>query len=123
MIRRVLLRGLRVPASIGVLPHERKARQALIIDTTCEVCAAMPLDDHDIGTVLDYRLLRTALIEVVGKGHTDLLETLVERALDRLLQDFPEIRRATVRICKPEAFEDCDQVCIEQSRTRGDDPA
>ena len=76
------------------------------------------MDDHDITTVLDYRQLREALIDEATRGHTDLLETLVDRTLTRVLRDFPDIRRATLRICKPQAFEDCDAVCVEQSRGR-----
>lgn len=116
--RRIILDGLKVQASIGMLDPERLRPQPIVIHATFDTDAAHAVDDHDINTVLDYRQLREALIDEATRSHTDLLETLVDRALTRVLHDFPGIRHATLRICKPEAFDDCDAVCIEQSRSR-----
>ncbi|CAM5782683.1 dihydroneopterin aldolase [Castellaniella caeni] len=116
--RRIILDDLRVSASIGMLDHERQARQALRIHAEFDTDASRRVDDHDIGTVLDYRLLRAALIEEATQAHTDLLETLVDRTLARILRDFPTVLHARIRICKPQAFEDCAAVCIEQARSQ-----
>jgi dihydroneopterin aldolase len=116
--RRILIDDLRVSASIGMLDHERQARQPLHIHAEFETDASCPVDDADIGTVLDYRLLREALIHEACDTHIDLLETLVDRSLARILKDFPTVLRARIRICKPQAFDDCAAVCIEQSRSR-----
>jgi dihydroneopterin aldolase len=116
--RRVILDDLRVSASIGMLDHERTARQPLRIHAEFDTDASRPVDDADIGSVLDYRLLRNALIQEAVQTHTDLLETLVDRSLTRILRDFPEVLHVRLRICKPQAFDDCAAVCIEQSRSR-----
>lgn len=116
--RRIILDDLRVSASIGMLDHERAARQPLHIHAELETDASRPVDDADIGSVLDYRLLREALIQQATHAHTDLLETLVDRCLTRILRDFPAVLHARIRICKPQAFADCAAVCIEQSRSR-----
>jgi len=116
--RRILLQGLHVQASIGMLDHERQHPQPLVIHADLETDITQEVVDSDIGSVLDYRQLRATLIAMATNGHTDLLETLVDRSLTRILHDFPTIRRATLRLCKPQAFEDCDAVCIEQSRSR-----
>ena len=115
--RRVILDDLRVQAPVGMLDHERLASQPLTIRAEFDTDASRPVDDADIGTVLDYRLLRAALIEETTRAHTDLLETLVDRALDRVLRDFPGVLGVKTRICKPQAFDDC-IVCVEQSRRR-----
>ncbi|HEX7386113.1 MAG TPA: dihydroneopterin aldolase [Castellaniella sp.] len=116
--RRIILDGLHVQASIGMLDHERTQRQPLVIHAEFDTLITRAVDDHDIGSVLDYRQLRATLVTQATTGHTDLLETLVGRMLDCVMQDFPAIQQATVRLCKPQAFEDCDAVCIEQSRSR-----
>jgi len=116
--RRIILDGLTVQASIGMLEAERLRPQPVVIHAEFDTDASQSVDDHDIKTVLDYRQLRTALIDEATRGHVDLLETLVERTLGRVLRDFPDVLQATVRICKPGAFDDCDAVCIEQSRRR-----
>lgn len=116
--RRIILDDLRVSASIGMLDHERTARQPLRIQAEFDTDASRPVDDADIGTVLDYRLLRDALVQEAVQAHTDLLETLVDRSLTRILRDFPDVLHVRLRICKPQAFDDCAAVCIEQSRSR-----
>lgn len=116
--RRVILDDLQVSASIGMLDHERTARQPLHIHAEFDTDASRPVDDTDIGSVLDYRRLREALIQETTHAHTDLLETLVDRSLARILRDFPDVLHVRLRICKPQAFDDCAAVCIEQSRSR-----
>jgi dihydroneopterin aldolase len=116
--RRIILDGLKVQASIGMLDRERLSPQPIVIHATFDTDATHAVDDHDIDTVLDYRQLREALIDEATRGHTDLLETLVDHALTRVLHDFPGVLHVTLRICKPQAFDDCDAVCIEQSRSR-----
>ena len=115
--RRVILDNLQVQASIGMLEHERLAPQPLTIRAEFDTDASRPVDDTDIGTVLDYRLLRAALVDEATRTHIDLLETLVDRVLTRILRDFPLVLDVKIRICKPQAFGDC-AVCIEQARHR-----
>lgn len=116
--RRVILRALTVQASVGMLSHERRQRQPLILDAWFDTDASQPVQDDDIRSVLDYRLLREALIHELTQAHTDLLETLVQRCLQRILTDFPSVGHARIRLCKPQAFDDCAAVCIEQTAQR-----
>lgn len=114
--RRIVFEGLQLQARIGMLDHERLAPQAIIISAEFETDVIGPVDDQDISSILDYRDLRQALIDEASREHIDLLESLVDRCLTRIMQQFPEIRRARIRIGKPEAFTDCDMVAIEQTR-------
>lgn len=116
--RRIILDDLQVSASIGMLDHERSTRQPLHIHAEFDTDASGRVDDTNLDSVLDYRLLRSALLDEASRQHTDLLETLVDRTLDRILQDFPTVLAVRLRICKPQAFEDCAAVCIEQTRAR-----
>ncbi|MER1966869.1 dihydroneopterin aldolase [Castellaniella sp. GW247-6E4] len=116
--RRILLEGLRVQARIGMLDHERLAPQTILFHAEFDTDARRPVNDHDIGSVLDYRGLREALIDEATRGHIDLLESLVDRCLERILRQFPGVLRAKIRISKPDAFPDCDAVAIEQDRAR-----
>lgn len=116
--RRIILDRLEVQASIGILEHERQAPQRLVIDAEFEVDATHPVIDGDLSTVLDYRLLRDALVDEATQHHTDLLESLAQRSLRRILEDFPQVQRVRLRLCKPQALADCAAVCIEQCAQR-----
>src|SRR3546814_15208945 len=74
--------------------------------------------DQNIGTVLDYRMLRHAIVDECTQAHVNLLETLSERVIDRILLEFPEVTFARIRISKPLAFSDCAAVGIELQRSR-----
>jgi dihydroneopterin aldolase len=117
-IRRIFLTQLVLDARIGILEHELRATQPLHIDANFDVDVTQEVHDKDITTVLDYRLLRSAIIQECTHAHVNLLETLIERVASRLLRDFPEVRNVKLRISKPQAFADCAAVGIEIERSR-----
>lgn len=117
-IRRIFLTQLVLDARIGILEHELRATQPLHIDAHFDVDVTQEVHDKDITTVLDYRLLRSAIIQECTHAHVNLLETLIERVASRLLRDFPEVRNVKLRISKPQAFADCAAVGIEIERSR-----
>ncbi len=116
--RRIFIKNLVVQAYIGILEHEIAAPQALHIDAEFETPFAEHADDHDIDSVLDYRLLRETLISETTAAHTHLLETLIERLATRILQDFPAVNHVKLSLSKPLAFDDCDAVGITIERQR-----
>lgn len=116
--RRIFIRQLALDARIGILEHELRATQPLHIDAEFDVAVTRPADDQDIQTVLDYRLLRQAIVDECTARHVNLLETLSERVIERIMSAFPDIHRARIRIGKPSAFSDCAAVGIEVFRER-----
>lgn len=116
--RCIILEQLAVQASIGILDHELAARQPLILHAEFDTLIDQTASDIDMDTVLDYRKLRQALIEECTQRHINLLETLIDNILTRILQDFPSVQRVKIRVSKPLAFEDCAAVSIEQTRSR-----
>jgi len=117
-IRRIFFDKLALDANIGILDHERRATQPLHIDAEFDVDVFGQIDDTNIKTVLDYRLLRHCIVDECTHAHVNLLETLVERVQNRVLREFPQVRRVCLRICKPLAFSDCAAVGIESECRR-----
>jgi 7,8-dihydroneopterin aldolase/epimerase/oxygenase len=112
-MRKVLLNQLRVQASVGILEHELRSKQQLLISLTVELpqAAIVPQDD-DVRHVLDYRHLRDIAMEEAAREHVNMLETLAGRIAERLLT-LPGVRAAQVRVVKPNIFPDCDGVAVE----------
>lgn len=119
--RRIFFSQLALDARIGILEHELRATQPLHIDADFDVIVTQPAEDQDIQSVLDYRLLRQAIVDECTRSHINLLETLSERVIERIFNDFPDVQRARIRISKPSAFSDCAAVGIELDRERADD--
>ena len=104
---------LRVHASVGILEHELRSRQQLLISIEIDIPAAptVPAGD-DVHHVLDYRQLREIAKAEAETGHVNMLETLAGRIATRLLA-LHGVASARVRVVKPNIFPDCDGVAVE----------
>ena len=106
--RRLSLTGLRFDANLGILKKEKIAPQPIQVDA--ELCLGshllIPAED-DIIHVLDYRNVRQIIIDECTAEHVNLLETLVGRLSNRLMQ-LPGVRGVRIKIAKLEIFSDCE---------------
>ncbi|MBH1964942.1 MAG: dihydroneopterin aldolase [Comamonadaceae bacterium] len=102
------LTGLRFDATLGILAHERTDTQPIQVDAELNlgVQALKPHDD-DINHVLDYRKVRQIIIDECTADHVNLLETLIGKLTQRLLQ-LPGVLGVRVQIAKLEIFDDCE---------------
>ena len=116
--RRIFFSQLALDARIGILEHELRSTQPLHIDAEFDVSITQNVDDQNIQSVLDYRLLRQAIVDECTRSHINLLETLSERVAERIFNDFPDVLQVRLRISKPSAFSDCAAVGIEITRER-----
>ncbi|MDR1767185.1 MAG: dihydroneopterin aldolase [Propionibacteriaceae bacterium] len=94
------LEGIEAFGVHGVLPAERLAAQRFVIDARCRL-AAGPVDD-DISSTVDYAELAGRIGRFVEDNSFGLLETLAD-GIARICLDYPAVRRARVRVHKPEA--------------------
>ena len=112
-MRTIRIEALRVMASVGILEHELRSRQQLLI--TMEIAQpdapALPPAD-DVHHVLDYRQLRAIAKAESEAGHVNMLETLAGRIAARLAA-LQGVAQARVRVVKPNIFPDCDGVAVE----------
>ncbi|MHB1121469.1 MAG: dihydroneopterin aldolase [Ramlibacter sp.] len=102
------LTGLRFDANLGILDHEKRAPQPIQVDAELNLGTQRlePRDD-DILHVLDYRKVRKIIIEECTSEHVNLLESLIGKLAQRLMQ-LPGVVGVRVRIAKLEIFDDCE---------------
>ena len=102
------LTGLRFDAKLGILDSERTAPQPIQVDAELSL-GPQPLlpHDDDIHKVLDYRKVRRIIIEECTAEHVNLLETLIGKLANRLMQ-LPGVLGVRVKIAKLEIFDDCE---------------
>jgi len=112
-MRTLSIDRLRVMASVGILEHELRSRQQLLIsmDLQMPTAPALPGAD-DVHHVLDYRQLRDIAKEEAEGQHVNMLETLAGRIATRLAA-LTGAGQARVRVIKPGIFPDCDGVAVE----------
>jgi dihydroneopterin aldolase len=102
------LTGLRFNANLGILKQEQEAPQPIQVDAELNFGPQplLPRDD-DIKHVLDYRKVRQIIIDECRREHINLLESLVGKLANRLMQ-LPGVIGARVKITKLEIFDDCE---------------
>jgi len=102
------LTGLRFNANLGILDQEKSAPQPIQVDAELNQ-GTQPLQPHDddISHVLDYRKVRQIIIDECTAEHVNLLESLIGKLTNRLMQ-LPGVIGVRVKIAKLEIFEDCE---------------
>jgi dihydroneopterin aldolase len=112
-MRVIAIERLRVQASVGILDHELRSRQQLLISIELQLprAPALPAAD-DVHHVLDYRQLREIAKQEAEGEHVNMLETLAGRIATRLAA-LHGVGQARVRVVKPGIFPDCDGVAVE----------
>jgi dihydroneopterin aldolase len=107
-LQTLTLSGLRFDANLGILDHEKTHPQPIQVDAELSLGAQplLPVDD-DILRVLDYRKVRQIIIAECTAEHINLLETLIGKLANRLMQ-LPGVKGVRVKIAKLEIFEDCE---------------
>jgi dihydroneopterin aldolase len=107
-LQTLTLTGLRFDANLGILETEKIAPQPIQVDAELSLGqqALLPQDD-EIMHVLDYRKVRKIIIDECTAEHVNLLETLIGKLANRLMQ-LPGVKGVRVKIAKLEIFSDCE---------------
>lgn len=113
-VRHVFIRDLVLPCRIGVHRHEHSAPQRVRINLDLAVRDDRQLAD-ELANVVCYEQISTAVREIVGRRHINLVETLAEEIASMCLED-GRVRSARVRIEKLDVLPDAVSVGVEIER-------
>lgn len=116
---RIFINGLRLMALVGVLPKERVELQPVRVDCELEVDVARAGTTDDLHDTANYGAIADAIAEVVGASSDMLLERLVARIVERVLQ-FDRVESATVTLTKlqPPLDLDVDSTAVRVTRSK-----
>jgi len=113
---------LRLPLSIGVLPSEKKAPQAVVISIEMQVF----IPDRPSEAAQDYVSYAPVVEHLIALSesgrHIDLVEELADEIFSFLFRD-ERILDATVEVMKPEIFAQAESVGIRIRRTNPNFPS
>ena len=94
----ISLAGIRASGWHGASPGEREEPQEFVVDLEVEVT----VDDDDLGSTVDYRVLAAAARDTVERRSFLLLESLAH-AVARAAFEFERVERVTATVHKPRA--------------------
>lgn len=121
MTDRIELRGLRVLASVGVLPEERERPQPVEIDLDLDVDVAAAAISDDLADAVDYGAVVAEVERVLDGGHVELLERQAVLVADALLALDARIGavEVAVRKLRPPVPQHLATAGVRVRRTRG----
>lgn len=85
---KISINGLRISTIIGIEPEERRAPQDIWVDLEFIVAFDHAVSRDQITDTIDYHTVCDRIAEFVQASNFRLIETLVERIADFLLQQF-----------------------------------
>ena len=98
----IFLRDLEVDATIGIFEWEKRIKQKVRIDLEMATDIAKAAASDSIEDALDYKAISKRIIQFVEDSRYELIETLIEKVAEILLQEF-NIPWVKVTISKPGA--------------------
>ncbi|MDH3189155.1 MAG: dihydroneopterin aldolase [Acidimicrobiia bacterium] len=98
----IVLIGLEVVATHGVLPAERTDPQRFVIDISVEINLARPGATDDLADTLDYGDLAQRAHDLVSGTSFHLIERLADQLAAMVLED-ERVSSVLVTVHKPEA--------------------
>ena len=84
----ILIRDLRVEASIGIHKRERHVKQTLSIDLDIGLPSEAVFRTDKVADTIDYEQVTLRIAALAGNGHWRLVETLADRIARMLLDEF-----------------------------------
>lgn len=85
----------------GVHPEERKLGQRFIVNLTVETRKEFDVDIHQLQDTIDYTRIYDEIKHTMEKKQFHLLEDCANEILDTVMNKFPKIIEAVVKIRKP----------------------
>ena len=116
---KVQIKKLRVRCKIGVRPRERRNRQTLLVDITCDCNLSAEAVSDRLERTVDYSTLALKVRSFAEESQFYLIETLADRvALICLENDL--VQKVTVGVSKPHVIPRSQGSCVEVTRHRSD---
>ena len=117
MSDRIIVRGLRVSAHVGVGDEERSRPQILLVGVEAWRSLSRAAQSDEVADTIDYGVLVQDLTGLVGGTEARLLERIAGLVSDHVLS-LPEVSRVVVEIAKesPPVDEKLDSVSVRIER-------
>jgi dihydroneopterin aldolase len=114
------IRDLKISCIVGVHSHERKREQDLFLDVDLWLDFHPAAASDHLQNTIDYTTVADDITEFIRAEKFQLIETLAQRACERLLRMQTRLQRCRLVIRKPAAVPNalCAMVTVERERER-----
>lgn len=103
MADRIELTGLKVRGNHGVFEHEKRDGQDFLVDVVLWTDFSRAAASDDLADTVDYGALALLARDIVSGPACDLIETVVSRIADGIMEMAPTATAVEVTLHKPQA--------------------
>ncbi|GLB64023.1 7,8-dihydroneopterin aldolase [Dietzia sp. NCCP-2495] len=103
MADRIELTGLKVRGKHGVFEHEKRDGQDFLVDVVLWTDFSRAAASDDLADTVDYGALALLARDIVSGPACDLIETVVSRIADGIMEMAPTATAVEVTLHKPQA--------------------
>jgi len=118
MIGTAGLKSLKIECIIGILDHERRTPQTVIVDIDLDYDFAAAAGSESIGNAVDYAAVADSVTAFAQRGAYQLIETMAEETAAMLLAQLAPVQTVRLEVRKPAAVPAaaCSFVRVERHR-------
>lgn len=84
----IYISDLRIETVIGIFDWERKVKQTVILDIEMAGDCRKAAEKDDVEATVNYKSVAKRLIEFVGESEYKLVETLAERCVEIVMEEY-----------------------------------
>lgn len=104
---RIRLKDVQFDCIVGILPYERENEQPIILNLTLWLDFAKAAETEDLNESIDYAKLAEELKGFIRLSCFKLVETLVIKTAEYVLEHYPKASAVEVSVAKPKAIPGC----------------
>jgi len=104
---KIRLKDIQFDCIVGVLPFERENEQPVILNLTLWLDFAQAARTEDLNESIDYAKLAEELKRFIRFSCFQLVETLVVKTAEFILEHYPKADAVEVSVVKPKAVPGC----------------
>lgn len=114
------IKGLRLFAYHGVGAEEKRDGQTFVLDITLKADLSRARRSDDLEDTVNYAAVCQTVREAFTAQSFDLIERAAQKAVDAVLDGYPQVEEITLVLKKPEAPipEEFDYVAVEVTQRR-----
>lgn len=98
-ITTIYLKDMRFYAFHGCFEEEQRIGTHFTVDLRLTYDAEAAIADDDVEKSVNYQLVYKAIQEVMNEPR-HLIETVADRIIRKIKQDFPQVQKVVVKLCK-----------------------
>lgn len=104
---RIRLKDVQFDCIVGVLPYERQNEQPIVLNLTLWLDFTKAAETENLNESVDYAKLAEELKEFIRLSCFKLVETLVVKTAEYVLEHNPKVNAVEVSVAKPKAIPGC----------------